>query len=158
MALVLFQYAMDPTLAMGVTNQQSGSPLSLQSVTGNPNLITWNYNPLNQLITLAASGTPGLCVTIPGASCSGTPVLQLQQPLPLSNANSKFQQWRQLGSTTYLTSVGCSTQVVDAQNRSPAVGTPLWLYPYNGSPAQQWIVSSLLQSDIKERLQELEKA
>ena len=157
MTYCMFQYAMDPTLALGVTNQQAGAQLSLQSVTGNPNFITWNYNPLNGLITLAASGTPGLCVTIPGNSCNGTPVLQLAQPLSLSNPNSKYQQWRTLGVTTFVTSVGCSTQVIDVQNRVPAVGTPIWLYPYNGSPAQQWTIGYLTMADV-EAARELEHA
>jgi hypothetical protein len=149
MGIQLFEYALDPTLAIGVTNQQSGATLSVQSVTGNPNFITWNFNPLNGLITLAAAGTPGLCVTIPGYTCSGTPVLQLQQPLPASNANSKYQQWRTLGNTTFITSVGCPGMVIDVQNRSVQVGTPIWLYPYNGSPAQQWVQVGLTQLDIE---------
>jgi len=149
MALCLFEYAMDPTLALGVTNQQAGAQLSLQSVSNNPNNITWNFNPLNGLITLVGSGTPGLCVTIPNSSCNGTPVLQLAQPLPTSNPNSKYQQWRVLGNTTYLTSVGCPSCVIDVQNRQAVVGTPVWLYPYNGSPAQQWIVQSLMMADLE---------
>ena len=141
MATGQFQYAMDQSMCMAVTNVQQGSQLSLQSTTYDPNKTLWNYNTANKYIYIASAGpVPGLCVTITGFTCSGNPILTLQTPLATSNANAKYQQWSLFpGSSTFLTSVGCPGNVIDSQNRQTSPGTPIWLYAFNGSQAQQWV-------------------
>jgi hypothetical protein len=146
MAQYMIQYAANPGLVMAVTNQQSGATLSIQKYGGDSNLFVWNYNPLNKLITLVASGTQQLCITVPGNNCNGTPILQIQ---PAAIPASQYQQWNVIGGTTFINSVGCPGKCIDLDNRNINPGTPIWLYPNNGSPAQQWILSPISTFDLE---------
>jgi len=149
MASYLIRYALDPTLVMGVKDQQSGAQLVLRSIGDDPNLMIWNFSTLSPILKLASVGGVGLCATIGTFNCGGTPILTLAAPLPKTDAKSAYQRWRTLGPTTFITSEGCPNRVADAQSRQVQPGTPIWLYDYNGSPAQQWTFEALMASDVE---------
>jgi hypothetical protein len=147
MAHGVIQYAADPNMVIAVTNQESGASLSIQRMDSNPLLYTWNHNALNGLITLVSSGLQQLSITVPGNNCSGTPVLQIQ---PAATPVSQFQRWNLFhGGPTFINSVGCPGKCIDLQGRNITPGTPIWLVPCNGSPAQQWIFTAVTTFDLE---------
>lgn len=154
MTQAIIQYAFDPNYVMGVKNLQDGAAVVLlqRSLVTNPSLFVWDINSFNQYITLVAtlpSPTP-LVLTTSSASA--------QTPLTVNNrqvANDK-QKWTFFGSTSFILSVGVPGMLADDKNRVLADGNPIWLYPNNGSPAQQWLLAPVAMKEFEDATKELE--
>ncbi len=134
MPQTIITYAGNPNFALACTNAQAGATLTLQPLTGTPlSQLLWNVNRLNGYITLAASVVPNV-LALATTSCASGTLITAQ----LRNGTDTKQQWNFLIGTSIINSIGCPGMCVDVQNRVVAAGTPIWLYPVNGSPAQQW--------------------
>ncbi|WP_010543990.1 RICIN domain-containing protein [Sphingomonas elodea] len=156
MTQAIIQYAFDPNYVLGVQNVQAGAPVVIlqQSTVTNPALILWDINMFNQYITLVASQaspTP-LVLTAPSPNAETRLVINNRQ------SSNNLQKWTFFGSQSFISSVGAPGMVVDDQNRGLQNGNPVWLYPNNGSPAQQWILFSATLRALEEDLAELESA
>jgi hypothetical protein len=151
MALYLIQTVLDATLALGAKSVHDGAKCVLQPVTGrNRSLIVWNYNPISGIISLHALSPRPLVLSIQGQTCDGEPNIILARQLPNSDPGSAFQQWHSLpGDASVFFSVACSNSVIDNRNRITQPGNPIVLEPYNGSPAQQWVLAPVSQNDIE---------
>ncbi|WP_294329365.1 hypothetical protein [uncultured Sphingomonas sp.] len=156
MTQAIIQYAFDPNYVLGVQNVQAGSPIVIlqQSKVTNPSLILWDVNVFNQYITLVASQTSPtpLVLTAPSAAAQTQLVVNNRQ---IAN---DLQKWNFYGQQGFISSVGAPGMVVDNKNRVLQTGNPVWLFPNNGSPAQQWIQFPVTLKALEEDLAELEGA
>lgn len=156
MTQAIIQYAFDPNFVLGVQNVEAGAQIVIleQSKVINPSLILWDVNIFNQYITLVAtlsSPTP-LALTAPSAAAQTQLVVSNRQ---LAN---DLQKWNFYGTQSFISSVGAPGMVVDDKNRVLQNGNPVWLYPNNGSPAQQWILFQTSMKALADDLAELEGA
>jgi hypothetical protein len=138
----IIQYAANPSYCLAATRQQSGKQLQLIKRTeAKRNLILWHWNPLNGLIMLDSTRTGGTSLVI---TAHGE-----RQALTVETITSgPNQQWEWTGSTTILNSVGFHDKVIDNENSDVKTGNRIWLYEYNGSEAQQWILSAVDTADM----------
>ncbi|NLS27167.1 hypothetical protein S2M10_21600 [Sphingomonas sp. S2M10] len=156
MTQAIIQYAFDPNYVLGVQNVQAGASVVIlqRSMVTNPAQILWDINMFNQYITLVAtlsSPTP-LALTAPTAAAQTQLVVSNRQ---LAN---DLQKWTFFGNQSFISSVGAPGMVVDDKNRVLQNGNPVWLYPNNGSPAQQWILFQASMKALEEDLAEIEEA
>ncbi|GGF72343.1 hypothetical protein GCM10007301_35170 [Azorhizobium oxalatiphilum] len=133
MPQVIITYAANPAYALAATNPQTNAPVTLQPVVKTPlSQLLWNVNRLNGLITLAASVSPNILALSTSGQNQSPITLQLLAP------GSANQQWNFLIGTTVINSIGFPGYVIDNEGRGTTAGNTIWLYPVNGSPAQQW--------------------
>lgn len=145
MPQAIITYAGNPNFALACTNVQAGASLTLQPLNGTPlSQLLWKVSRLNGFITLAASVIPNVLAVATTSCASGTPITAQMQ-----NGTDTKQQWNFLIGTSIINSVGCPGMCIDVQNRVVAAGTPVWLYPVNGSPAQQWNFETVDAVDVE---------
>lgn len=156
MTQAIIQYAFDPNYVLGVQNVQANAPVVVlqRSTVTDPSLILWDINMFNQYITLVASQaspTPLVLAAPSGAAQTRLAVVNRQ-------ASGNLQKWTFFGTQSFISSVGAPGMVVDNKDRILQNGNPTWLYPNNGSPAQQWILFPATLRELEENLAELESA
>lgn len=144
MPQAIISYAANPNYALALPNPQAGAQVSLQPIQGTPfGQLLWQVNPLNGFITYANS-SPGNTLVLATTSCNAQTPLTVQ----IQNTSDKKQLWNFIVGTTTISSVGCPGMCVDDQYRGTQPGTTIWLYPLNGSPAQQWIIQPVDSKDL----------
>lgn len=145
----LILLAANPSLCIGAPTQQSGTPVKLVPVTGtNPAQIIWSWSTLSGQITLQSTMSSPTPLVLTTSGCGA------QTPITVNNrvSGQNLQQWQWFGTTAFLTSAGCAGMVIDNQYRTQSSSNVIWLFPNNGSPAQQWILQSMDQMEVMEAL------
>ena len=128
------------SMGLGVQDQIAGSPVRLYPLTTTGAHLVWSIDFTNNAILLdAASGT--LALDFQGGKAAAQTPLILS---PYTGTPTKTQQWSLLVRPGFITSLANTSLVVDDKDRNPNAGNPVWAYPFNGSPAQQWTVKSVL--------------
>jgi len=147
--LGVFVWQLDTSKVLGVQDQQSGSALGLYPRNGSGATIVWEVDVTKNAIFLD-SGEGQLAVDFKNGSISA------EVPLVLSTYTgtpTNSQKWSVLARQGFITSVANPSLVVDDKGRGTAPGNPVWAYPINGSPAQQWkltpLTTFLAQPDAK---------
>jgi hypothetical protein len=143
MGLYIIKYAQNPNFALGISDQQSGAKLVLLPVSGtSTRKLIWNVNLDDFSITLWGSGGT-LAIDIGGGIQDTTPLI-----LNTYKTGIATQQWDPLSKPGFILSVPYMNFCIDDDHRQTASGTQVWLYTFNGSPAQQWSLISLSNASL----------
>lgn len=124
----------DTSKCLGVKDQQAGAPVGLWPLKTTGATIVWNIDFTKNVIFLNSSGGQ-LALDFQGGKVGA------EVPLVLSEYNgtpSDSQRWTFLSRPGFIVSMANTSLVVDDKYRGTEDGTPVWGYPFNGSPAQQW--------------------
>lgn len=153
MAQGLFRLRAAPDFVLAASNLITGASVVLtqQTLTTDPKLCYWNFDPWSRLITLAATldnPTP-LVLTAPASAEKTKLVVNGRQ---LSN---DLQKWAFFNETGVIASVGAQGKVVDNSNGYIQNNNPIWLYTNNNSISQQWYFNTgFLAEAVVEELEE----
>ncbi|MGR2662242.1 hypothetical protein ACUXVY_11675 [Chromobacterium haemolyticum] len=134
-------YSQNTSLGITAKDSMSGSQLYLQPIQGNF-LSLFNIDFANGVFALATSGNQ-LVIDISDLS-SGKPLV-----LRPYNPSSLSQQWDLFSRPGYISSRQNNNLVIDNQSRG-GVGSLIWLYEFNASPAQQWALKPLTSAQRSE--------
>jgi hypothetical protein len=134
MGIYIIEYAQDRNFVIGVTDQILNSAVVLKNKKGlPPRNALWDVNIDTGTITLNSSGgTIGL----------GVDRLAAEAPVKLKYAPDSIR-WDFLSNPGFIVPVTDHSLCLDNKGRSVTDGNTIWLYPVNGSPAQQWVLVSL---------------
>ena len=127
-------YSQNTTLGIAANDSISGSQLSLKPIQGNF-LALFNIDFENGLLGLATSGN-NLVIDI-SELASGKPLV-----LKPYNPSTVSQRWDLYSRPGFIANRQNANLVIDNQNRG-GVGSLIWLYEFNASPAQQWALKPL---------------
>lgn len=132
-------YGANPTMCLGAKDQMAGAQLNLIPRNSSAQMTLWSIDNTSNQICLYSAGNM-LAIDIGGAIANQTPLT-----LNLSNANSTTQKWDYQSNPKFIMSRANSQFCIDDQNRQQQGGTLVWLYQFNASPAQQWLLVPLNQ-------------
>lgn len=127
-----FKYAANPSMVLGIRDQQTGAEAILLPANTSLDRILWNVNNRSGHITLVESGNT-LALTTSSISTGAAIVLREK------NDNELAQKWDMTSKSGFILSQANNSFVIDDSNRGQSANTRIQLYPFNGSPAQQWI-------------------
>ena len=129
MGVYIIEYDQDPTYVIGVTDQSQDNGVVLRSKKGlAPRFAFWDINFDSGIISLNASG---------GVLAIGADRIAPEALLRLKPTQAAIQ-WDFFSHPGYIVPRADETLCLDDKGRGVADGNPLWLYPINGSPTQQW--------------------
>lgn len=136
----IIKLASNPSFCLGAKDQKDGEPLELLEVTEkNLPRILWKWNSLNSQIVLVSTEGDLNPLVITTSNCNNENIITVNN----RDISNDKQQWRWMGHTTVLMSLGCPGKVIDNKWRDVRKDNPIWLFYYNGSPAQQWIMDPI---------------
>ncbi|MBR8237544.1 MULTISPECIES: RICIN domain-containing protein [unclassified Burkholderia] len=134
MGQYIIEYAQDPDYRLAVTDQISGSAVVLRNKKGlTGRHCIWDINFDNGIIALSGSGD---VLAIGADRIAPEAYLKLK---PTSEAIP----WDFFDKPGYIVPFADPNLCLDDKDRVVRDGNPIWLYPVNGSPAQQWKLVSL---------------
>jgi hypothetical protein len=136
----MFQYAANPQNYLGASDQQSGAKLSLLPTNSSPSQTLWMVNYATGQIALAASNNQLVLDISNGSFSNETPLI-----LNAISYTSNTQSWSTFQKPGFILSNANPNYCIDDQARLQKSGTTVWLYQFNGSPAQQWNIIPLSQ-------------
>lgn len=129
MGVYIIEYDQDPNYVIGVTDQSQDNGVVLRSKKGlAPRFAFWDINFDSGIISLNASG---------GVLAIGADRIAPEALLRLKPTQAAIQ-WDFFSHPGYIVPRADESLCLDDKGRVVADGNPLWLYPINGSPAQQW--------------------
>nr|WP_241391700.1 RICIN domain-containing protein [Yersinia frederiksenii]ULG19823.1 hypothetical protein 49p1_00112 [Yersinia frederiksenii] len=129
-----FKYAANPTMVLGIADQQTNAPAILLPASSTLDRILWNLDNKTGLITLVESGNT-LALSIENKVIRGGSNLVLQE----KNTNEPTQKWDFASKSGFILSQADRGYLIDDSNRGRSAGSRIQLYAFNGSVAQQWI-------------------
>ncbi|AOJ12212.1 RICIN domain-containing protein [Burkholderia vietnamiensis] len=129
MGVYIIEYSQDTDFVLAVQDQMLGSPVVIKNKKGlAPRYAFWDVDFDSGVISLNSSGG--------GIAIGATPIAaESYAKLALRQDAIHFDFFLHPG---YLMVDVNPPLCLDVKDRRIADGTPTWLYPYNGSPAQQW--------------------
>lgn len=131
----VIKYAKNTQFVIGVSDKISGASVVLLDTKATPDnsFYLWDLQDDN---TIALNSASARLVIDCGSLTSGS-------YLKLSAYNSgkvtPTQQWYY--DETFYYNLNNSDFVIDNQYRGESSNNPIWLYPFNGSVAQQWLLA-----------------
>ncbi|ASL42856.1 hypothetical protein bAD24_I05145 [Burkholderia sp. AD24] len=129
MGVYIIEYSQNPNFVLGITDQSLGSQVVLKNKSGlAPRLAFWDVNFDSGVITLNASG---------GTLGVGADTVTPEALAKLKSAADSIR-WDFFSSPGFIVPASNHALCLDDKNRVVSDGNPIWLYPVNGSPAQQW--------------------
>lgn len=139
MGIYVIQYKQDPTYVLGVNDQIANSPVVVRKQ-GTPNrFVLWDINFDTGVISLNSSG--GTLALDPQGDRVAPEVPLVLAPV---NPAAAGQRYDVITKPNYLLSVANHQLCIDNKGRGLSNGNPVWLYQFNGSPAQQWNLVPLM--------------
>lgn len=131
MGLYLIEYKQDRNVVLGVKDQQDGAAVVLRKKDTPLRCVLGDLNFDTGAITLNSGGgnlTVGTDRVAPDALLS----------LKVYNPAIQSQRWEVLKSPGFILSLPDNSLCIDNKTRGTSDGNPVWLFKFNGSPAQQW--------------------
>ncbi|WP_210168621.1 RICIN domain-containing protein, partial [Bradyrhizobium viridifuturi] len=129
MGLYLIEYKQDRHFVLGVKDQQDGAAVVLRKKDTPLRYVLWDLNFDTGAITLNSSG---------GNLAVGTDRVAPEALLSLKvyNPAIQSQRWEFLKSPGFILSLPDNSLCIDNKSRGTSDGNPVWLFKFNGSPAQ----------------------
>ncbi|HHX4057927.1 RICIN domain-containing protein [Streptomyces noursei] len=129
MGVYIIEYSQDPNYVIGVTDQSQDNPVVLRSKNGlAPRYGFWDVNFDTGIVSLNSSG---------GVLAIGADRIAPESLLKLKPSASAIQ-WDFFSKPGYIVPRSDESLCLDDKGRVVKDGNPIWLFPINGSPAQQW--------------------
>ncbi|KVO85396.1 hypothetical protein WL21_05325 [Burkholderia ubonensis] len=129
MGAYVIEYAQDTNFVLAVQDQILGSQVVIKNKKGlAPRYAFWDVDFDSGVISLNSSGG-GIAVGADRIAPESLAKLKLRQDA------IHFNFFLHPG---FLIVASDPSLCLDVKDRKVADGTPTWLFPYNGSPAQQW--------------------
>lgn len=131
MGLYIIEYKQNQDFVLGVKDQQDGAAVVLRKKDTALRYVLWDLSFDTGAITLNSSA---------GKLAIGADRLAPEVLLSLKvyNPADQKQRWELLKNPGFILSFADNSLCIDNKNRVTSDGNPVWLFKFNGSPAQQW--------------------
>ncbi|ABC92998.1 UNVERIFIED_ORG: hypothetical protein GGE64_006261 [Rhizobium etli] len=137
MGQYVIEFKQNPDFVLGVDDQKEGAKVVLRKKDSTVyRHALWDLNSDSGAITLNSSA---------GNLAIGSDRLdpQAQLSLKVYNPTDEKQRWELLKKPGFILSNGDNRLCIDNDARGTSTGNRIWLFQFNGSPAQQWNFVSL---------------